>query len=679
MTLRARHIELPRLALTSALALFFVVGVFPLPLFLPHGAALADYARFWGGAIPATLVPVLLIAAIPVPAIRALPGDFARWLLAPSPRVFAVSVFVAFGAISAFFAYYAFHFSPTTADEIAQLWHARILAHGRLMLPPDPNPEFFSVDNVIDRGAWLSQFPIGGPIVLAVGYVVRLPWLINPLLGALTAAALYHFARVAFGELQGRAIAALFVFTPMALLMSASYMNHVPVLFLAVVALAALVEWERANSRKRSALWAAAIGGALGVMATIRPLDAVVVSLSIGLFQLSVLRRAPRRWGDLAVQAGVGALAVVPLFYANWATTGGAFHFAYEALWGAGHRLGFHVDPQGAVNTPMRAAIRAAKYVGELNSMAVGWPIPALLVAIVALASMRRTTRWDALVLGLFVAQLAAYAIYWHDGEFLGPRFLYTALPTIVILLARAPFLVAERWGDSWNGYWCHAAPMVAVACVVLAWLVPASPVGAWRRVSEVHGARQNFKADLAAAAETAGAHHALVFVHEPFGGRLIRRVWELGMPRSAAAQLFERADACSLLEAVRGVEGDASLAPDARAAAVAARAVPFVAGPAQIHALDPSIHITSDRSLTLACRDALEADAKFGGLPFGSALLLDAIEPNGRVGGDVVYVADLDDHNEALRARFGDRTWYRAMYVDRDSAGAGRAVVKPY
>jgi hypothetical protein len=35
-------------------------------------------------------------------------------------------------------------------------------------------------------------------------------------------------------------------------------------------------------------------------------------------------------------------------------------------------------------------------------------------------------------------------------------------------------------------------------------------------------------------------------------------------------------------------------------------------------------------------------------------------IEPDGRLGGNVVYALDLGPHNEALRARFGDRTWYR-------------------
>jgi hypothetical protein len=36
------------------------------------------------------------------------------------------------------------------------------------------------------------------------------------------------------------------------------------------------------------------------------------------------------------------------------------------------------------------------------------------------------------------------------------------------------------------------------------------------------------------------------------------------------------------------------------------------------------------------------------------------AIEPDGRVGGNIIYVLDLGAHDEALRARFGDRTWYR-------------------
>ncbi|MGH7650039.1 MAG: hypothetical protein ACREND_18170, partial [Gemmatimonadaceae bacterium] len=38
----------------------------------------------------------------------------------------------------------------------------------------------------------------------------------------------------------------------------------------------------------------------------------------------------------------------------------------------------------------------------------------------------------------------------------------------------------------------------------------------------------------------------------------------------------------------------------------------------------------------------------------------LNHVGPDGRVGGDVVFVRDLGARNEELRARFGDRPWYR-------------------
>ncbi|MDE3127033.1 MAG: hypothetical protein KGL38_03450 [Gemmatimonadota bacterium] len=669
---RAARVEIPPVAV-AAVVFLVVFGIFPLPLLVPGGGPLGNVA-YWAAASLLTLGPVLLLAALPLPWLRALPARLARWLDRPSPLVFALLVGGAFTALSVALAWYAYRFAPTTADEIAQLWHAHILLHGRLTLPADPNAEFFAVDNVIDTGRWFSQFPIGGPLVLALGVLVHAPWLLDPLLGGGTAALVYHVARRAYGETQGRAAAALFALAPIPLLMSASYMNHVPVLFLAMLALAGLAEWEREPTRRRGRWIAGGIGLALGFMATIRPLDAVVVSTVVGLFQLSVIRHDRPRWRDLAVQAAFGAVGVAPLLYANWATTGGIFHFAYEVMWGPGHRLGFHVDPQGVAHTPLRALVLAAKYMSELNGYLLGWPVPALVVAVAGLLSMRRASRWDALLLGLLGAQLLAYALYWHDGEFLGPRFLYTAVGAAVILVARAPFLIAERWG----GYWRFGAPLAALTGIAVAWLVPMGAYGALGLANQVRASRDTFKVDLAAATSAAHAHHALVFVHEPFSGRLIRRLWGVGFTRSAADEAFAHGDACSVLEAVRAAEADTDAAPAQRAAAAAARIATYAPGAAPIQALDPTIHISSARSLTPACRDELASDAKFGGMPFGLGLLLETIGPDGRIGGDVVYAADLGPRDSVLRARFGDRAWYRA-YSEREPGGPLKVVVEPY
>src|SRR5262249_26838073 len=154
---------------------------------------------------------------------------------------------------------------------------------------------FFAMDNVVDAGRWYSQYPIGGPLVLAAGVLLGVPWLVDPVLAALTAVLLYHVARRVFGETEGRAIAGLFALTPAILMMSGTYMNHVPVLFLVTCALAALVEWERAESPRRRASFGALTGLAVGLMAAIRPLDAVAVAVAIGAFQCSVVFRDTTR------------------------------------------------------------------------------------------------------------------------------------------------------------------------------------------------------------------------------------------------------------------------------------------------------------------------------------------------------------------------------------------------
>jgi 4-amino-4-deoxy-L-arabinose transferase-like glycosyltransferase len=661
-------------AVIAALVLF-ALGVYPLPLLLPdHGGVGASQVNYWVGAGLLTLGPVLALAAMPFAWLRAVPARAARLLRWPPPLVFALMVGLAFAGLSVLVASYAYRFAPTRGDEIAQLWHARILLHGRLSLPADPNFEFFAADQIIDQGAWYSQFPIGGPLVLTLGYLMREPWLLGPLLGAFTAMALYHFARRAYGETQGRAVAALFTLAPVTLLMSASYMNHVPVLLLVTLALAALVEWERADAGWRRLLLAAGIGVALGFTATIRPVDALVVAAAVGVFQLYVLARDRGRWRDLVLEVLVALVGVSPLLYANWATNGGMFHFAYDVLWGSAQHPGFHVDPQGVPYTPMLAVARAARYASELNATVVQWPVPALLVVVAGLLSGRRASRWGALLLGLLGLQLFAYAIYWHDGEFLGPRYMYTVVPVVVILLARAPFFVAQRWG----GYWRHAAPLAALTCIAVAWTMPMGPYGANGMVRQLRAAAGSFKVDLAAATRAAGAHHALVLVHVPFSGQLMRRLWGVGFTRSAAADVFAHGDACSVLEAVRTAESDSIRPPAQRARYAAERIATYARGAAPVHAVDPTIQISSERSVTQACRSALDGDAQFGAIPFGLGLLLEPITREGRLNGDVIYVADLGDHNEALRARFGDRKWYRA-WAERRPDGTLRAVVGRY
>lgn len=622
----------------------------------PYDSAVLGYWTAYG--IPVLFVAIL-VGTLPIPMLAEFPSRAARLLLVPRPWVFAVAVALGTLALTLWFQATAFERFASTSDELAQLWHAKMLSRGFLALQGDVNPEFFAIDNVIDEGNWYSHFPIGGPLALVPGVLIGAPWIMNPLFAAMSAPCVYHFARLAFGELQGRAAAALFVFTPGILFMSATYMNHVPVLFLATIVMVALAEWEKAATplRRHAALGGA--GLALGLMATIRPLDAVIVATAAGAFERYVIRKSPRRFAEIATQVVAGVIGVLPLLYVNNLTNGGPFTFGYDVSWGAGHRIGFHADPRGEVHDFARGVLYASRYVSELNFSLMAWPIPLMAIVIVGLLAMRRTSRWDALILGLICAQVAGYAMYWGLGEFLGPRFLFTALPAMVILVARSLFIVAERVGGASK----RIGVALILSCLLVAWLVPGEVGSVRGQAKQILGLRRVFRLDIAGITREAGIHNALVFIREPMSGRLLRRLWGVGVPRDLAAGLLRERDACSLLHGVTMAERAGNLPREARVRMVVESSVP-PPDTGRIATRDPQANLASMETVSEQCK--LELDRNdFSPAGFGSALVLEDFDDKGRLAGDIIYAADLSDHNEVLRERFRDRTWYRLQVTE--------------
>lgn len=661
--------------LSSPIALIAALGIVAACLtpFLLWGNPYPEQVtRYWLLGAPLVGIAALGVALLDPRRFDAIVDEAVAVINRPSPLAFACFVALVACGLSLVLSSYAFHRMASTTDEIAELWHARILATGRLSLPVDPNPEFFALETVVDRGRWYSQFPIGGPLSLLPGVLLNAPWLVNPVFAGLSTAFLYAFARRAFGDFQGRVGTLLFAITPMLLFMAATRMNHVPVLCLTTLALAGLAKWDQDPGARSRIGASVTIGLSLGLMATIRPLDAVAVALVIGIFQLSALRRSWSRAPELLVQIAAGIVGVSPLLVANWRTTGSPLTFGYDVSWGAGHRFGFHTDPYGNPHTLGHALELAITYVSELNIYLMAWPIPALVVLVLGLVAMRRLSRWDALLLGLFAAQLGAYASYWGDGEFLGPRFLFTALPPIVFLIVRGCFAAASRWPKRL----AQAGAGLVLVSLLVGWLGPTSLYGVWGLARSARDVRGSLKLDIEGVVHRAGIHHALVFLHEPFGARLARRLWGLGIMRSEAAQLLASHDACSLLAAIDRAEIDTSATLPSRQAIIRS-AAPMHENDAELRTADQTTHVRPG-SVTPECRAELEADTRLSSTPFGPALPLEPISATGRIDGDVIYLADLSNHNSVLVPRFGDRTWYR-MGLGADSANRLRPVLLPY
>lgn len=579
-----------------------------------------------------------------------------RLVMRPTSGAFACVTSVATTLLGIVVARYCYAGRGFTGDEMAMAWHAQMLVAGHVAIPGPVHPEFFNTVSVLVRdGRWFSQYPIGGPTLLALGLLVRATWIVNPLLLGLACWQLYRFVRRAFDEPTARAVTLLFALSPFVLVLGATQMNHTAAMTFTLCALAELAAWddEAAGSRL---LHAAGIGLAVGAVALVRPLDAALVALPVGLYQLVRVRRHPSRAASLLVQVLAGLVPVAVLLWANVHTTGTAMRFAYDAAHGPAHAWGFHMDPTGAAHTPRRGLVYASGYLMRFDRFLFEWPLPALLVVCAVLASLKRGTRWDMLLLALLGSFLAGYGAYWHNGFFDGPRFLFPVAPVLILYAARAP----EAAFTLASAHQRRVARLVVPACVLCAWLLPLPFSSVPGRLLAQRAQRTKLKTDVAAQASAAGLTNALVLVREPWRGRLLARLRGLGVPQFDAERVVNDMDACALQTALD--ESDVSPPSDAegRRARVLARAGAAGRAVMQPGAIAESrIARAPAAPDTPRCRDEAAADT-LGTMPYAMFLREQQVDQRGRLAGDVVWARDLGARNTLLQKEFGARTWYR-------------------
>ncbi|MGH7663004.1 MAG: hypothetical protein ACRENI_01705 [Gemmatimonadaceae bacterium] len=640
-----RHWVAPAVALIVA-----ALGFLPLANWIPGGHSVPLYAALREEWLSATAIVAGggLIAAILARRIPFLGGTrpakaIGRVMRAIERRPLLAVIFISLAALTVYviIAHAIFSASPLLIDEIVQLYQADIFLDGRLWRPVAEPAEFFSIMHVVDtEGRVYSQFPPGGPALLALGAVVNAPWLVGPVSGAVSVAAFAAYLRVAEPR-RGVALGAtlLFAFAPFVAFMSGSHMNHVTTLTCLLIALASMSRVVTSPS-PRPAI-AALSGFSLGLAATIRPVDAFVYALPAGVWFLSLAFRDRRRWIDvLAAGAGV-ALPMLVMLWVNAETTGAPFRFGYEVLWGKAHAMGFHAAPWGPAHTPARGLELINIYFLRLQTYLFEASLPGLIPFIGALAIARRLDAFDRYLLASAGLLTVFYFAYWHDGYYLGPRFMLPLAPMLALWTARFPVLLRDRLGDGLPYrsvlYGYAIAGLIAVG------------VGIPLRGRNYAAGLVTMRWDADSAAAAAGVEGAVVLVRESWGAQVMARMWGLGIPRTEAELIYQHTDTCILDAAVHDLERGS-----ARGMSAFEALRPLLRDSARVvgttYSSDRSQRVLPGTRYSPHCIERLREDR--GGFTLLPPLVLAR-------GGSNTYIRDLHERNAAVLRRFPDRPVY--------------------
>jgi hypothetical protein len=618
------------------------------------GAGLGYYtsewqAWFWGSVLVACIAAAALVLTRGAAA-RLLVDWWRRLAASLSPGRSVALAAAVLAVVALLMGVVAFSGNPRNVDGFAQLFQARMFLAGRLWVPPPPPAElanFATLHMIVGPARWFSQYPPGQSLVLAMGLAFGAWWLLNPLFVVALVVGTYRAARWCADETTARLAVALLCLSPFVVAVSGSEMSHLPAAALGMVAAAAAVSVAAGPLRG-----AAVAGAALGVLAAFRPLDAVAAAVPVAVMLLLV---APpgRRVPALAAAAAAAVLFTLPLLWYNAATTGSWHELGYTLLWGPNHSLGFHPVPWGIPLTPARAVGLTSLDLHQIDAYLFDAPFPVLvLVALAFLAARRRVGARDIVPIAGAGALLGLLFFYWHRDVFYGPRFVFTAVPWVVILAARGLVLLRRSGREVFPGVTSGHAAMFGFAVAMLVGLGAITPgrLVAYRRATPVFDLHPDRDA------RRAGIHHAVVVIPDGWGSRLIVRMWAAGVPVPRSTRLYAGIDACTIEQALDGaVAGSTAPGRERLLATLDSLAALRRPGVRARATLDPNLRLPEVPDLAPVCRAELARDSA-GILAFAPFLYLN----RPRLDGDVVWARDLGPWNGPLFAHYPGRAFYR-------------------
>jgi hypothetical protein len=360
--------------------------------------------------------------------------------------------------IAVLLAWFSFERLPHVEDEVAFLFQARTLAGGALSVPALPEATLPGLEHYlleVRDGRWFATTPPGWPALLAVGILLGVPWLINPILTIPSVLLAHNITKRHSNTNTANIVALLMATSPWFLGTAASMMPHMITLTLTLFAW-----WALLHSRDKGAdalRWALLAGLAMGWIFATRQLEAIILGSLTGLWLLTLYKEpkgVPR-----IILYGIGCIVAGSFYLAfNYALTGDALldplKRYLEESWGKGaNGYGFGPDigpPSGwgaldlaAGHSFFEAMVNAINNLSSLSIEMFGWGLGSLALFWVYVL-YAKPTRFEQAMMLLSALIIAALFFYWFSGSFyIGPRYWFSAFFPLMVLSAKG-FLILQ-------------------------------------------------------------------------------------------------------------------------------------------------------------------------------------------------------------------------------------------
>ena len=317
---------------------------------------------------------------------------------------------------------------PSVSDEYVYQLMAQMFAEGKVSVPSPEPPEFFKFLHVINDGRYYGKYSPGWPLVLSVGYLLGVPWLVNPVLALITLILLYHIASRHFSIRVANICLFLVFANPFILFYSAGYYSHPScLLFLTLFLwfyLEALDDLTVTRNYVYMGVWA-------GMAFLVRPYTVVAALLPLSIYLIYTVVKSghPRGvLGKLGIGAGVYTLFFACFLYYNYLLTGDPLLQPFTKYGPSDH-------PSLSLTLEELQRTLTRNLGWRLLEMNTWVPLSIFFVFMYLFLRDTRANVKGVLMILVFASMMLAYLFYWFHGLNLhGPRYVYEAAAGLILV-----------------------------------------------------------------------------------------------------------------------------------------------------------------------------------------------------------------------------------------------------